>query len=211
MTRPSKVPVGILISGRGSNMAALAAAAAAPDFPAEIRCVIANREDAQGLDFARRSGIRAEAIDNRAFPSRATFEEELDARLRSHGAEIVCLAGFMRVLSAAFVARWPDRLLNIHPSLLPAFPGLDTHARALAEGCKVHGCTVHFVVPEVDAGPIIAQASVNVLDTDDECALAARVLAQEHRIYPAALADLASGRLRIEGKRVLRTEGRKDG
>ena len=193
---------GILISGRGSNMAALIAATSDPAYPAEIACVIANRADAAGLDQARAAGIPAELVPHRDHATRAGFEAALDARLRAHAIDAVLLAGFMRVLTPGFVARWEGRLLNIHPSLLPAFPGLDTHSRALAAGCKVHGCTVHFVVPDVDAGPIVAQACVPVLDDDTADTLAARVLAEEHRLYPQALAALAEGRLRVSGQRV---------
>jgi len=186
--------VGILISGRGSNMAALIAAAREPSFPIEIMLVLSNRPDAAGLDVARAAGVRAEAIDHRAFGrDRAAHEAAIDAALRAAGVEIVCLAGYLRMLTPFLVDAWAWRMLNIHPSLLPAFPGLDTHARALAGGVKLHGCTVHLVTHEMDAGPILAQAAVPVLPADSEDALAARVLRQEHVIYPAALAAFASG------------------
>jgi phosphoribosylglycinamide formyltransferase 1 len=186
--------VGILISGRGSNMAALIAAARAPAFPAEIVLVLSNRPDAAGLDAARVAGVRAEAIDHRGFGrDRAAHEAAIDAALRAARVEIVCLAGYLRMLTPFLVDAWAGRMLNIHPSLLPAFPGLNTHSRALAGGAKLHGCTVHLVTQEMDAGPILAQAAVPVLPGDSEDVLAARVLRQEHAIYPAALAAFASG------------------
>ncbi|MBP7001380.1 phosphoribosylglycinamide formyltransferase [Amaricoccus sp.] len=189
----SRVPVAILISGGGSNMLALARDMAAPDHPAEARLVLSNRPGAAGLARAAALGLAAEALDHRAFPDRAGFEAALDARLRAAGVEVVVLAGFMRVLTAGFVARWRGRMLNIHPSILPLFPGLDTHARALAAGMAVHGCTVHEVVPEVDAGPILGQAVVPVLPEDTPETLAARVLPMEHRLYPAVLRRFAAG------------------
>jgi phosphoribosylglycinamide formyltransferase-1 len=195
--------VGVLISGRGSNLGALIEAARATDYPAEIALVISNRPGAKGLAIARKEGIATAVIDHARFASRQSFEEALQSELMTAAVEIVCLAGFMRVLSADFAERWRGRLLNIHPSLLPAFKGLDTHARALAAGVKIHGCSVHFVVPEVDSGPIVMQAAVPVFDDDDEERLAARVLAEEHRIYPAALRLLAEDRIRIAGDRVL--------
>jgi phosphoribosylglycinamide formyltransferase 1 len=181
----------VLISGRGSNMSALIEAARSPDFSAEIVLVISDRPDAPGVAVARKAGVAAEAIDFRAYPGKAAFEAALEARLRVVGAEVVCLAGFMRVLSPPFVERWKGRLLNIHPSLLPNLRGLDTHERALAQGLAEHGCTVHFVTAELDAGPIIAQARVPILPGDDAEALAARVLKEEHRIYPEALNAVA--------------------
>ena len=186
--------VAILISGRGSNMAALIEAARSPDYPAEIVLVISNRPEAAGLAHAAEAGIATSIVDQKAFTGRAAFEAALDAALAEAHIEFVCLAGFMRVLSPAFVARWRDRLINIHPSLLPAFPGLDTHARALAAGVRFHGCTVHFVREGVDDGPVIAQAEVPVLPGDTPDSLAARVLAAEHRLYPEALALVASAR-----------------
>jgi len=190
----------VLISGRGSNMAALLEAAADPAYPAEIVLVLSNRSDAAGLPRARAAGIPTAVVESVAFGrDRAAFERAMEAELHGHGVELVALAGFMRVLTEGFVARWRDRLVNIHPSLLPAFPGLDTHARALAAGVRLHGCTVHLVRAGVDDGPILAQAAVPVLEDDTESTLAARVLAQEHRIYPAALAWLAAGRVRVEG------------
>ncbi|MEX2127207.1 MAG: phosphoribosylglycinamide formyltransferase [Xanthobacteraceae bacterium] len=195
--------VAILISGRGSNMAALIDAARAKDYPAEIALVISNRPDAEGLKYARASRIATAAIDHKIFASREAFDEAVDSKLHAADIEFVCLAGFMRLLSSPFIERWRGRMINIHPSLLPAYKGLNTHARALADGAKVHGCTVHFVVPELDSGPIIMRAEVPVLDGDDEKNLAARVLIEEHRIYPAALKLLAEGRLTIEAGHVV--------
>ena len=193
----------ILISGRGSNMAALIEAAGDPDYPARIALVISNRPDAAGLDIARGHGVKTRIIDHRRFETRETFEAEVDKALETAGVDLVCLAGFMRLLTESFVKRWHDRLINIHPSLLPAFRGVDTHARALAAGVKISGCTVHFVRPEMDSGPIIAQAAVAVLPGDTEDALAARVLAAEHRIYPLALRLVASARARVVGEQVV--------
>ncbi len=184
----------ILISGRGSNMAALLAAAADPAYPAEIVLVLSNQPDAAGLDRAAAAGVPSLAIDHRPFgKDRAAHESALDIALRAAKVEIVCLAGYMRLMTPWLVDAWSDRMLNIHPSLLPAFPGLHTHARALAGGVKVHGCTVHLVTRDMDAGPILAQAAVPVLPADTEDSLAERVLRQEHAIYPAALAAFASG------------------
>lgn len=175
-------------------MQALIKAAEAPDYPAEIALVIANRESAAGLGIARRHGIPACAISNRDFNhDRAAHEAVIDAALREAGCDFICLAGYMRLLTPFLVKAWSGRMLNIHPSLLPAYPGLDTHARALAAGAKTHGCTVHLVTETMDEGPILAQAAVPVLPDDTEARLAARVLAEEHRIYPAALAALISG------------------
>jgi phosphoribosylglycinamide formyltransferase-1 len=192
----------ILISGRGSNMAALIEAAKAGGFPAEIVVVLSNRPDAPGLERARAAGLKAEAIDHRAFATRDDFEAALEARLEAHVVEVVALAGFMRLMTASFVERWHGRMINIHPSLLPAFRGLATHQRALEAGVRVHGCTVHYVTAGMDEGPIIAQAVVPVEPGDTAEALAARVLAAEHRLYPAALARVARGEAPIVGGRV---------
>jgi phosphoribosylglycinamide formyltransferase 1 len=181
----------VLISGRGSNMSALIEAARAPDFAAEIVMVLSDEPSAPGLAIARKAGVAAEAIDFRAYPGKTAFEAALDARLRAERAEIVCLAGFMRVLGPPLVERWKGRILNIHPSLLPNLRGLNTHERALRDGLVEHGCTVHFVTAELDGGPMIAQARVPVMPGDDAAALAARVLIEEHRIYPAALNAVA--------------------
>jgi phosphoribosylglycinamide formyltransferase-1 len=186
--------VAVLISGRGSNMASLIEAAQDPAYPAEIVLVVSNRPEAGGLERARAAGIATAVVDHKGHPDRASFDAALDATLRQHAIEIVCLAGFMRILTPGFVESWAGRMLNIHPSLLPAFKGTDTHARALAAGVSKHGCTVHFVTPELDSGPIVAQAEVPVLPDDTEDALAARVLTQEHLLYPRALALVASGR-----------------
>jgi phosphoribosylglycinamide formyltransferase-1 len=193
----------ILISGRGSNMDALIAAARAPDFPAEIALVASNRPDAPGLARAKSLGIAVAAVDHKIYAGREEFERSLQIVLETHRIELLCLAGFMRLLTPWFVEQWRGRMLNIHPALLPAYRGLHTHERALADGVKIHGCTVHFVVPEMDEGPIVAQAAVPVLDADTPDTLAARVLGEEHRLYPEALRLVASGSLRVEGNRVL--------
>ena len=186
--------IAILISGRGSNMRALIAAARDPVYPAEIVLAVSNRPAAAGLSLAREAGVEAVAIDHRHFDrDRAAHEKAIDAALRQAGAEIVCLAGYMRLLTPFLVDAWRGRMLNIHPSLLPAFPGLDTHARALAAGVKLHGCTVHLVTQETDQGPILAQAAVPVLPGDTPDSLAARVLVQEHRLYPLALRCFIEG------------------
>jgi len=192
--------VAILISGRGSNMAALIDAAAAMDFPAEIAVVISNTPDAAGLAKASASNIPTVVVDSKPFgKDRAAFEAALQTELDKHRIDIVCLAGFMRLLTADFVLRWTDRMLNIHPSLLPSFRGLDPHGQALRAGVKISGATVHYVTPETDAGPIIVQGAVAVRDDDTTETLAARVLEIEHRIYPDALRLVASGSTRIEG------------
>lgn len=199
-----KKRVAILISGRGSNMMALVEAAAAPDFPAEIALVLSNRPDAAGLEWAAARGIRTAAIDHKIYgKDREAFERAMQATLEDNAIDLVCLAGFMRVLTPWFVRRWEGRMLNIHPALLPSYRGLHTHERALEDGVKIHGCTVHFVVPEMDAGPIILQAAVSVEDADDTAALGARVLAQEHTIYPKALALVAGDKVVVAGNRVL--------
>ena len=198
-TTPRRVRTAILISGRGSNMVALIEAAQAADFPAEIVLVAANLPEAGGLDRARQAGIATASVDHRPFgKDREAFERKLDEVLRINQIELVALAGFMRVLTPWFVTRWQGRLVNIHPSLLPDFRGTHTHARALEAGVAEHGCTVHFVVPELDAGPTILQAKVPVLPGDDEASLSARVLEQEHALYPRALALVASGAARLE-------------
>jgi len=200
----SRRRVAALISGRGSNMAALVAAAADPAYPAEIALVLSNRADAAGLAHAAARGVPTAVVESRAFRGdRAGFEAAMEAELARNRIEAIALAGFMRVLTPGFVARWEGRLVNIHPSLLPAFPGLDTHARALAAGVRLHGCTVHLVSAGVDEGPFLAQAAVPVLPDDTEATLAARVLAEEHRIYPAALAWLAAGRVSMADGRAV--------
>jgi phosphoribosylglycinamide formyltransferase-1 len=192
--------VAILISGRGSNMAALIQAAAAADFPAEIAVVISNKIDAGGLEKARASGVAALTIESKPFGrDRAAFESVLQKALDQHGVELICLGGFMRLLTAEFVQRWYGRMLNIHPSLLPSFPGLEPQAQALRAGVKISGATVHFVIPETDAGPILMQGAVAVRDDDTPETLETRILAIEHRIYPAALRLVAGGQIRLEG------------
>ncbi len=205
MTQPagSRRRTAVLISGRGSNMRSLVEAATAPDYPAAITLVLSNRPEAAGLAFAADQGIANAVIPHADYATRDDFDMAVDAVLRDQDIDLVCLAGFMRLLTPGFVALWRDRLINIHPSLLPAFKGLNTHRRVLDAGVRIAGCTVHFVRPDMDAGPIIAQAAVPVLDGDTEDALAARVLRAEHRLYPMALADVASGRARIVGERVL--------
>jgi phosphoribosylglycinamide formyltransferase-1 len=198
----ARLNVAVLISGRGSNLQSLIEACAAPGFPAEIKLVISNRADAKGLAHAAQAGIPSAVIPHRDYPSREAFDAALTSALEQADAELVCLAGFMRLLTPGFVARWRDRLVNIHPSLLPAFPGLDTHARALAAGVRFAGCTVHFVRAEMDEGPIIVQAAVPVLDGDDADGLAARVLAAEHKAYPLALKLIGEGRVTVRGERV---------
>jgi phosphoribosylglycinamide formyltransferase-1 len=197
----SRKRVAILISGRGSNMASLIAAAKRADYPAEIVVVISNRPDATGLVRASEAGITTAVVPDKG-RDKPAFEAALDGQLRKSRADLVCLAGFMRLLSTGFVERWHDRILNIHPSLLPAFPGLHTHERALAAGVKLHGCTVHYVRATVDDGPIVAQGAVPVLPGDTVDTLAARVLAVEHQLYPHALALVASGGVGVEGDHV---------
>ncbi len=197
-----KTRVAILISGRGSNMRSLVEAARAKDFPAEIALVLSNVASAEGLEFARKQGVDTAVVDHRRFADRESFEREMQATLTKHAIHLVCLAGFMRLLTPWFVEQWRDRMLNIHPALLPSYRGLHTHERALADGVKIHGATVHFVAPEVDAGPIVTQAAVPVLDSDTPETLAARVLEQEHRIYPLALKLVAAGAARVNGARV---------
>ncbi|MCA6113493.1 phosphoribosylglycinamide formyltransferase [Bradyrhizobium sp. WSM 1738] len=192
--------VAILISGRGSNMAALIDAAKAADFPAEIVAVISNRADAAGLEKAAASGIKTKVIESKPFgKDRAGFEAVLQRALEEENVELICLGGFMRLFTAEFVQHWYGKMLNIHPSLLPSFPGLDPHGQALKAGVKISGATVHFVIPETDAGPIVMQGAVTVADDDTAETLSQRILGIEHRIYPEALRLLASGRLRLEG------------
>lgn len=200
----AKKRVGILISGRGSNMEALVAAAASDRYPAHIVTVLANRPDAPGLARAAAAGVPTEVVDHRLFGGdRQAFEQALQAKLEPRGVELICLAGFMRLFSPWLVERWQNRMLNVHPALLPAFKGLNTHARALAAGVKIHGATIHLVVAEMDSGPILAQAALAVHDHDTPETLAARVRRLEHRIYPLALKFLAEGRVRIEDGRCI--------
>ncbi len=203
--------VAVLISGRGSNMQALVEAARSPDYPAEIATVIANRPDAAGLRWAADQGIATVALDHKAFADRTAFDDRLHEALKAAGVDLVAMAGFMRILTPAFVARWQGRMINIHPSLLPLFPGLDTHARALAAGVKIAGCTAHFVTAEMDVGPIIAQAAVPVAADDTPDTLAARVLRAEHKIYPQALKWVGDGALTFETAGTARYGPLKDG
>ncbi|HET6389687.1 phosphoribosylglycinamide formyltransferase [Hyphomicrobium sp.] len=198
----TKKRTAILISGRGSNMKSLVEASRGADYPAEIVLVASNRPDAAGIGWAEKQGLRTAVIDHKLFPSREAFETNLQSALEEHGVELIALAGFMRLMTPGFVERWRDRMINIHPSLLPSFKGLDTHARAIEAGVKITGCTVHFVRAEMDEGPIIAQAAVRVLPGDDPETLAARVLQTEHRVYPAALRLVAAGQAQSKDQKV---------
>ena len=200
----SRKRVAVLISGRGSNMAALIEAAKTKDYPAEIALVVSNRPEAGGLLVARAAGIATETVDHTKFSGdRNRFEHEIQSILEKYRIEIICLAGFMRLLTADFLERWQWRILNIHPALLPDFKGLDTHKRVIDAGVKIHGATVHFVVPELDSGPVIAQGAIDVRPGDSEEALAVRVLKVEHRIYPLALKLVAEGRVQIKNNHSL--------
>ena len=200
----SRKRVAVLISGRGSNMAALIEAAKTKDYPAEIALVVSNRPEAGGLLVARAAGIATETVDHTKFSGdRNRFEHEIQSLLEKYRIEIICLAGFMRLLTANFLERWQWRILNIHPALLPDFKGLDTHKRVIDAGVKIHGATVHFVVPELDSGPVIAQGAIDVRPGDSEEALAVRVLKVEHRIYPLALKLVAEGRVQIKNNHSL--------
>ena len=194
--------LGILISGRGSNFEAIADNVAKGELDAEIAVVISNRAEARGLETARSRGLNAVCLPSKGL-DREVYDRMLAAELHRHGVDLVCLAGFMRLLSAGFIREFPDRILNIHPSLLPSFPGLDAQHQALAHGVKITGCTVHFVDENLDAGPIVIQASVPVLDLDTEETLSARILQQEHRIYSEAIGIVIAGKYRVEGRRVL--------
>lgn len=205
----SRMRVAILISGRGSNMAALIDAAQVKHFPAEIVLVLSNRADAAGLVRAREAGISTAIVDHKPFGTdRAAFEREIERELEAREVQLICLAGFMRLFTPTFVMRWEGRLLNVHPSLLPSFKGLDPHGQALTAGAKISGATVHFVVPETDAGPIVMQGAVTVHEDDTPASLAARVLAAEHKIYPLALRLVAEGRVAIADGRCRITDGR---
>ncbi|MDD4615564.1 MAG: phosphoribosylglycinamide formyltransferase [Alphaproteobacteria bacterium] len=203
--------VGVLISGRGSNLKSLMAACATPGFPAEITCVISNKASAKGLDYARNANIPVHVVPHKDFADRQAFDAAIDAVLEKHGVQLVCLAGFMRLLTPWFAERWRDRLVNIHPSLLPSFPGTDVHQKVLDYGAKVTGCTVHFVRSEMDHGPIILQAAVPVLDGDTEEVLAERVLKAEHKAYPAALRLIAENRVNVLNERVFVTDSTESG
>ena len=196
--------LGILISGRGSNFEAIAGNVATGELDAEIAVVISNRAEARGLETALARGLNAACLPSKGL-DREVYDRMLAAELHRHGVDLVCLAGFMRLLSASFIREFPDRILNIHPSLLPSFPGLDAQHQALAHGVKITGCTVHFVDENLDAGPIVIQASVPVLDLDTEETLSARILKQEHRIYSEAIGIVIAGKYRVDGRRVLLT------
>ncbi|MFS2318848.1 phosphoribosylglycinamide formyltransferase [Maricaulis sp. D1M11] len=198
----AKTKIAVLVSGRGSNLQALIDAAKDDDYPAEIVLVVSNKADAYGLERARVAGIATAVVDHRDYENREAFEEALDTVIRDHGTRIVCLAGFMRILTPWFTERWRDLLINIHPSLLPAFKGLHTHERALEAGVRIHGCSVHYVRPEMDDGPIIGQAAVPVLHGDTPDTLAQRVLEAEHKLYPQCVALACSGKARVAGERV---------
>ena len=200
---PSVKSIVIVISGRGSNMAALVDASAAEGFPVRVAAVLSNRPDAPGLAKAAARGVPTRVIDHAGFADRESFDTALAAAIDAHSPDLIVLAGFLRILTDAFVRKYDGRMVSIHPSLLPAFPGLQTHRRALERGVRVHGCTVHFVTPALDQGPIIAQAVVPVLDGDDEVSLAARVLLQEHRLYPQVVRWLAEGCMRLVDGRVV--------
>ena len=195
----AKLKVGILISGRGSNMAALIKAASASDYPAEIACVISNKADAGGLKIAADAGIPTTVISHRGYPDRESFDREVSAALEKHGVGLVVLAGFLRIFSSWFPQHWAGRLINIHPSLLPSFKGLHVQQQAIDAGVRVSGCTAHFVIPDLDAGPIIAQAAVPVLQDDTEETLTARILRQEHRLYPTVVRWFGEGRVSASG------------
>ncbi len=201
----AKLRVGVLISGRGSNLAALIDAARAADYPAEIGCVVSNKADAAGLQIAAAAGVPATTVSHRDHPDRESFDRAVSAELERHGVELVVLAGFMRIFSPWFPVRWADRLINIHPSLLPAFKGMHVQRQALEAGVRLSGCTAHLVIPDLDSGPIIAQAAVPVLAGDTEETLSARILRQEHRLYPLVVRWFAEGRIVIDGGRVIVT------
>ena len=197
-----KKRLGVLVSGSGSNLQALLDACAGSDFPAQVAIVLSNVPTAFALERARKAGVATEVLEHKSFADRDAFDAELVQRLRRHGVEIVCLAGFMRLLGTRFLEAFPGRVLNIHPALLPAFPGLHAPRQALKHGVKIAGCTVHFVDPGLDSGPIIVQAAVPVLPDDDEQKLAARILTEEHRIYPLAIRWLCEGRLSVHERTV---------
>lgn len=195
----ARLKVGVLISGRGSNLQALLDAAADPSFPAEIVLVASNVPAVAGLERAEKAGVATATVNHRDYENRASFDTAITQALENAGVEFVCLAGFMRLVTKEFVEHWHNRMINIHPALLPLFPGLDTHQRALDEGCKLHGCTVHYIRHEMDSGPIVGQAAVPVLSGDTESSLAARVLTAEHKLYPECLRLIAEGKVTIQG------------
>ncbi len=199
----ARLKLGVLISGRGSNLRSLIEACAQPHFPAEISLVISNVADAGGLTFAKQAGLRSTVINHKDFANRASFDAAVEAELLKAGVELICLAGFMRIVGPELLTRWADKVINIHPSLLPSFRGLHVHEQALAAGVKISGCTVHIVRPAVDDGPILVQAAVPVVTGDTPETLAARILEAEHRIYPLAVRLIAEKRVRIDGDRAL--------
>ncbi|KLN60193.1 phosphoribosylglycinamide formyltransferase [Kiloniella spongiae] len=199
----ARLKVGVLISGRGSNLQALLDAAADPAFPAEVVLVVSNVPNVTGLARAQKAGVATATVNHREYKNRLDFDHAVTETLENSGVEFVCLAGFMRLVTKEFVAHWHNRMINIHPALLPLFPGLDTHQRALDEGCKLHGCTVHFVRHEMDSGPIVGQAAVPVLPDDTENSLAIRVLGAEHRLYPECLKLIAEQKITISGNRLI--------
>ncbi len=198
-----KLKIGVIISGRGSNLQSLIDACAKPTFPAEIQVVISNRPGVYGLERAQLAGIKTATIDHKSFDGREDFEDSIQAELEANDVELVCLAGFMRILNAEFVSKWRDRMLNVHPSLLPAFKGLHTHERAIEAGCRFTGCTIHYVVPELDAGPIILQTAVPIAENDTSETLAEKVLEYEHSMYPEAVRLIAENRVRVSGHKAL--------
>ncbi|MCC3305946.1 phosphoribosylglycinamide formyltransferase [Sneathiella sp. HT1-7] len=206
----AKLKVAVFISSRGTNMQSLVRACQVPNFPAEIACVLSNNLEAAGLKFAAEHSIPTRTIDHRDFDGREEFEAEITRYLTDLNVDLICLAGFMRLLTADFVNRWRDRILNIHPSLLPAFKGLHVHERAIESGARFTGCTVHYVRPEMDDGPIIAQAAVPILQDDTPDSLASRILEQEHKIYPLALGLVAENRVKIHGSRVIIEQAREE-
>ncbi len=199
----AKLRLGVMISGSGTNLQALIDACAQEDYPAEIQVVISNKLDAKGLDRTVKAGIKAICIDHNAYDSRETFEDAVHECLSEHKVELVCLAGFMRLLTASFVNRWRDRMINIHPSLLPSYKGLHTHARALEDGVRFAGCTIHYVRPEMDNGPIIMQTAIPVAADETEESLIAKTLTYEHQMYPAAVRLIAEGKARVSGNKVV--------
>lgn len=196
-----KLKLGVLISGGGTNLQALIDACADASFPAQIQLVISNKPDAFGLERARNAGIEAVCIDNKVYKDREAFEDAIHDCLKDHDVQLVCLAGFMRILNASFVNKWKDRMINIHPSLLPSYKGLHTHARAIEDGVRFGGCTIHYVRPEMDDGPIIMQAAVPIAADETEESLAEKVLAYEHKMYPAAVRLIAEGKIRVSGRK----------
>ena len=199
----SKLKIAVLISGRGTNLQALIDAAQDPDYPAEICLVLSNKPGVLGLERAEKAGLETEVLSHKGYEDRESFDQAIDTVLKAYDINLVCLAGFMRLLTPDFVSRWKDRMINIHPSLLPAFKGLDTHARALEQGVRIAGCTIHFVRPKMDDGPILMQGAVAVMDDDTPESLAARILEVENRLYPQAVRLIAEGRVRVSGNRVL--------